>query len=143
MLNLRFMIKVLALSFSALSILISSIAQGHHSFEMFDRDNPIQITGEIKEFQWVNPHTWIQIMVNEPASGELVEWSIEGRSPNVLVRRGWTRNTVQPGDQVTLTISPLKNGDPGGAIITIEKADGSIINADTPTAVDTDEEGPR
>lgn len=143
MLNLRFMIKVLALGFSALSILISSLAHGHHSFEMFDRGNPIQISGEIKEFQWVNPHTWIQIMVNEPGTGEPVEWSIEGRSPNVLVRRGWTRNTVQPGEQVTLTIYPLRNGDPGGAIITIEKADGSIINADTPTAVDTDEEGPR
>jgi glycogen debranching enzyme len=115
----------------------------HHSFEMFDRGNPIQISGEIKEFQWVNPHSWIQIYVTDEVTGEAVEWSIEGRSPNVLVRRGWTRNTVLPGEKVTLTIYPLRNGEPGGAIVTVIKEDGTVINADTPTAVDTNEEGPR
>lgn len=120
---------------------LTSIA--HHSFEMFDRGNPINISGEVREFQWVNPHTWIQLLVTDEQSGEVIEWSIEGRSPNVLVRRDWTRNTLLPGEEVTLTIYPLRNGDPGGAIITVEKADGTIINADTPTAVDTAEEGPR
>jgi hypothetical protein len=91
----------------------------------------------------VNPHTWIQLLVTDEQTGEVIEWSIEGRSPNVLVRRDWTRNTLLPGEKVTLTIYPLRNGDPGGAIITVEKADGTIINADTPTAVDTAEEGPR
>jgi hypothetical protein len=125
----------------AICLPLTSIA--HHSFEMFDRGNPINISGEVREFQWVNPHTWIQLLVTDEQSGEVIEWSIEGRSPNVLVRRDWTRNTLVPGEKVTLTIYPLRNGDPGGAIITLEKADGTIINADTPTAVDTAEEGPR
>jgi hypothetical protein len=140
--NLRSGFKCLTIFLSATLLFATSALNAHHSFEMFDRGNPIEISGEIKEFQWVNPHTWIQILVND-GTGETIEWSIEGRSPNVLVRRGWTRNTVEPGEQVTLTIYPLRNGDPGGAIVMIEKADGSIINADTPTAVDTDEEGPR
>ena len=97
--------------FLALSLLLPLSASSHHSFEMFDRNNPMQISGEVREFQWVNPHSWIQLLVTDEASNEIVEWSIEGRSPNVLVRRGWTRNTLQAGEKVTLTIYPLKNGD--------------------------------
>ena len=123
-----------------LAMLAAPIA-AHHSFAMFDRKQTIQITGTIKEFQWVNPHSWIQIMA--PYKGKVVEWGIEGRSPNVLARRGWSRTTIKPGDKVTLTIYPLKNGQPGGAVIDIRWPNGRILNADTPTAVDTDEEGAR
>lgn len=119
----------------------ASPVSAHHSFAMFDKEHPIKITGEIREFQWVNPHSWVQIVA--PWHGKPTEWSIEGRSPNVLSRRGWTRTTLKPGDKVTLTIYPLKNGKPGGAIVEVRFADGKVINADTPTAVDTDEEGPR
>ncbi len=133
----------LPVSLFALALMFPVSTSAHHSFEMFDRGNPIQISGEIKEFQWVNPHTWIQIYVIDEMTGNQVEWSIEGRSPNVLVRRGWNRNTVLPGENVMLTIYPLRNGEPGGAIVMLVKEDGTIINADTPTAVDTNEEGPR
>jgi Family of unknown function (DUF6152) len=114
----------------------------HHSFSAFDRDHPITISGTIKEFQWVNPHTWVQIQVPAGKAAP-VEWSIEGRSPNVLVRRGWKRTTLKPGDKVQLVIYPLKDGGPGGAIVRVIFADGTELNADTPTAVDTNEEGPR
>ncbi len=113
-------------------------ASAHHSFAMFDQDREIRISGTIREFQWVNPHTWVQIMV--PQEGGATEWSIEGRSPNVLSRRGWNRNTLRAGDDVTLTIHPLKDGRAGGAIISMQFANGRVINADTPTAVDTREE---
>lgn len=112
--------------------------EAHHSFAMFDREHPTRISGTIREFQWVNPHTWVQIMA--PHNGRITEWSIEGRSPNVLSRRGWNRQTLRPGDEVTLTIYPLKDGRPGGAIVSVQFANGRVINADTPTAVDTREE---
>ncbi|MGX7895315.1 DUF6152 family protein [Tsuneonella sp. HG222] len=128
-----------ALSLAALAATAPLAA--HHSFAMFDRAKPIKIKGKVREFQWVNPHTWIQFTVMQ--NGKPVEWSIEGRSPNVLARRGWSRKALQPGDDLTLTIYPLKNGKPGGAIVLVEFADGRKLNADTPTAVDTDEEGPR
>lgn len=139
------MFKLRILSAVVLMILMLSTvsARAHHSFQMFDRENPIKISGEIKEFQWVNPHTWIQIYVTDNESNEVVEWSIEGRSPNQLARRDWTRNTVMPGELVTLTIYPLRSGLPGGSIATVEKADGTIINADSPTAADPIEEGQR
>lgn len=122
---------------------VSSPVLAHHSFAMFDRAQPTEIHGTIQEFQWVNPHTWIQIEVPGEKNAQSVEWSIEGRSPNVLARRGWTRKSVNPGDRVTLTIYPLKNGKPGGAIVKVRFADGRVLDADTPTAVDTNEERKR
>lgn len=116
-------------------------SSAHHSFAMFDSEREIDLAGTVREFQWANPHTWVQLDVT--ASGRTTTWSIEGRSPNVLARRGWNRLTLRPGDRVTLTVHPLKDGRPGGAIISVRFADGRVLNADTPTAVDTNEEGPR
>lgn len=116
-------------------------AGAHHSFAMFDQERTIVVSGQVREFQWVNPHTWIQLVADQ--GGQTVEWSIEGRSPNVLSRRGWTRVSLKPGDRIAATIHPLKSGKPGGAIVSIRFADGRVLNADTPEAVDTNEEGPR
>ena len=131
--------RPIAIVMAAAMLGLAAPTMAHHSFAMFDREHPIKISGTIKEFQWVNPHTWIQIVV-PGAGGKSVEWGIEGRSPNILARREWTRNTLKPGDKVTLTIMPLKSGDPGGAIQMIEFADGRTLYADTPAAVDTNEE---
>ena len=125
------------------AVAVAAPCPAHHSFSMFDRDHPITISGTIKEFQWVNPHTWVQIYVPTPGKAAPVEWSIEGRSPNVLARRGWKRTTLKPGEKVKLVIYPLLDGSPGGAIVRVIFADGRELNADTPTAVDTNEEGPR
>lgn len=120
---------------------LAGSASAHHSFAMFDQERTIRLKGTVREFQWINPHTWVQLMVKNGA--QTVEWSIEGRSPNGLARRGWTRKTLKPGDEVTLIVKPLKNGKRGGAIVRVIFADGRELNADTPTAVDTDEEGVR
>lgn len=130
---------------AALSALATVVLAGppqsvsaHHSFGMFDSEKTIVISGQVREFQWVNPHTWIQLVTT--TGGRSVEWSIEGRSPNVLSRRGWNRSTLKPGDRIAATIHPLKNGKPGGAIVSIRFADGRVLEADTPDAVDTNEE---
>ncbi len=117
-------------------------ADAHHSFAMFDHARKITLSGTVKDWQWVNPHTWLQLTV-PAADGAGVEWRIEGRSPNVLSRRGWTRKVLAPGDKVTVVIYPLKSGEPGGAFVRLKLANGTELNADTPTAVDPDEEGPR
>jgi Family of unknown function (DUF6152) len=117
-------------------------AMAHHSFAMFDRTKKVTLAGTVKDWQWVNPHSWLQLSVQDPA-GKVTEWSIEGRSPNVLERRGWTKAIMAPGDKVTVIVYPLKNGDPGGAFVRLILASGRELNADTPTAVDPDEEGPR
>ena len=87
----------------------------HHSFAMFDNQKSLDLEGTIKEFQWTNPHSWIQLIVKDP-SGKDVEWSIEGGSPNGLGRSGWTRMSLKPGDKATIVIHPLKDGTPGGSL---------------------------
>jgi len=94
-------------------------AFAHHSFAMFDQDKEVKLVGTIKEVQWTNPHIWVQVMAPNPANGQIVEWSIEGGSPNGLSRQGWRRNSLKAGDKVEITIHPLKNGENGGSLMKV------------------------
>jgi hypothetical protein len=111
---------------SALVLGLVAPALAHHSAKMFDSEHPITLEGTIVEFQWTNPHTWIQVNVPN-AQGEMEEWSIEGTSPNNLARRGWTRTTFQPGDKVKMVVNPMKNGSPGGLFVSATFDDGRVV----------------
>lgn len=91
-------------------------AHAHHSFAMFDNEKDIVIEGEVKEFQWTNPHIWIQVNVKS-ADGKVVEHSVEGGSPNGLRRNGWSRDSMKAGDRIVLTVHPFKDGSPGGSFV--------------------------
>lgn len=108
-----------------LSALVSG-AYAHHSFATFDEQQQKTLVGTVKEFQWTNPHTWLQVLVKDPATGQVVEWSIEGGSPNGLSRQGWRRSSIKPGDQVEVTIHPLKNGANGGSLMRVS-VNGQVI----------------
>ncbi len=87
---------------------------GHHSIAMFDRDHPIQLTGVVREFKFANPHAFIVLeVVGKDARPQI--WNLEGDSPNSLTWDGWSRDTLRPGDELRLTVDPLRNGAPGGA----------------------------
>jgi hypothetical protein len=90
--------------------------QAHHSFAMFDAQKTLKLEGTVKEFQWTNPHTWVQLVVKQP-NGTEEEWSIEGASPNALSRQGWSRLVMKPGDKAVISIHPLKDGTHGGALV--------------------------
>jgi hypothetical protein len=94
-------------------------AFAHHSFAMFDSTKNMTLDGTIKDFQWTNPHSWVQIVVKDPATGKDVEWSIEGGSPNGLARQGWKRTSLKPGDKAQVVIHPLKDGTAGGSLVTV------------------------
>ena len=100
-------------------------AQAHHSFGMFDNTKEMWIAGTIKEFQWTNPHAWIQVLVVD-AEGNTVEWSLEGGSPNILARNGWNRTVLQPGDKVRILLYPLRSGEQGGSFVEVHKGDGTV-----------------
>jgi hypothetical protein len=104
-------------------------AMAHHSFSMFDAQKEVVLTGTVKEFQWSNPHTWIQLNVTDDA-GKLVEWSIEGGSPNLVGRQGWKRNTFKPGDRVEITVHPLRDGQPGGSFVRALLPDGRKLGGE-------------
>ena len=91
-------------------------AAAHHSFALFDAQKNVALEGQVKEFQWTNPHTWIQLIVVD-AGGKEVEWSIEGSSAATMARQGWSRTALKPGDHVVVVIHPLKDGTRGGSLV--------------------------
>lgn len=98
----------------------------HHSFSMFDLKKEVVLQGVVKEFQWTNPHIWVQVLVTDEA-GKTIEWSIEGNSPSTLSRQGWSKRTLVSGEKITLTMHPLRDGSPGGSLVQIVRADGSVV----------------
>lgn len=97
----------------------ASAAWAHHSFAMFDQAVQKTLVGVIKEVQWTNPHIWVQLVVKDQATGNSTEWSIEGGSPNALMRQGWKRSSLHAGDPAEVVIHPLKDGSNGGSLMRI------------------------
>src|SRR5262245_45227227 len=100
----------------------AATAAAHHSTAMFDMQTAVAIEGTVREFLWTNPHTWIVVTVD----GE--EYGLEVMSPNYLGRNGWTKNTLKPGEVVTLQIHPLKDGRKGGFMVSVKFKDGTLLN---------------
>ena len=99
-----------------LALAASSPALAHHSAAMFDFQKTVTLEGVVKEFQWTNPHSWVQLMVAD-ASGKQVEWAIESGAPNGMARQGWKRTSLTPGDKATILVHPLRDGSAGGFLI--------------------------
>ena len=117
----------LVLSAAMIGALIGAVPAGaHHSFAMFDREKQVTLKGTVKEFQWTNPHVFIQVMV-PGAGGKEEEWSVEGGSPNMLFRSGWEPTVFKPGDKVTLVINPLKSGERGGNFVFTQLPSGKTL----------------
>ena len=98
----------------------------HHSFAAFDRKKEVTVTGVVKEVQWNNPHTWIQVTVTDE-KGKSTEWGFECGSPNMMSRTGWKRTTLKQGDRVTVVGNPLKNGRPNASLVKITLPDGRVL----------------
>jgi hypothetical protein len=109
-----------------LAIAVSSI-QAHHSAAMFDMSKTVTLQGTVKEFQYTNPHSWLQVLVVSP-DGKTVEWGFESEGPSTLLRVGIKLKTFQPGDKVTIVAHPMRDGRPAGAWISATKADGTVYN---------------
>lgn len=120
--------------FGSVSTFVAAIAPllcvlpafAHHSSAGFNTAEIREISGVIKEFQFTNPHTWIQVIVTD-ADGRQEEWSVEWGSPNSLARRGVRPSTFPPGAEVTLRINPMVNGSPAGGFVGAKLADGTIV----------------
>jgi hypothetical protein len=104
------LLNVLAL---AVPLAISALA--HHSFTMFDMTKQVTIAGTVTEFQWTNPHCYIEIDVPSE-SGATKHYSIEMGSPSILQQGGWKFSSLKKGDKATLVINPHKS-EPGGGFL--------------------------
>ena len=109
-----------------LGVAQSTLAEAHHSGAGFNSDKVIELTGTIKEFQFTNPHTWIQIIVDDN-KGAKTEWSVEWGSPNSLGRQGIRPSTFPPGAKVTIRLRPMLNGAPAGGFVGAKFEDGKTV----------------
>ncbi len=111
--------KLSLIALSAGSLLaISAPAYAHHSFAMFDTSVTKSVTGTVTEFNWTNPHSSFAV-ASADAGGVAQTWYFEMNSPQNLVREGWKRSSIAPGDKVTVSYHPLRNGKPGGSYVSL------------------------
>ena len=106
--NRRILRFVLTITYFLISIPLLA----HHGASEYDMTKIVTLNGTVKELQFVNPHSLLTFTVKDD-SGKAMEWQGELPSPNLLSRRGWSRSTLKPGDQVTVIGSPAKNGEKG------------------------------
>lgn len=109
-------------------MILPAAAWAHHSFAMFDQTKQVTINGVVRDFQWTNPHAFIEV---QDAQGKT--WGVELNSPNNLVRQGWKRTVLAPGDKVTVVINPLRDGRPGGLFNAVTLPDGRVLGSAKPT----------
>ncbi len=93
-------------------VVLCAPAWAHHGNSAYDEEHWITLSGTVTEFIWANPHC--QIFLDVKDKGAVVNWAIESQSPGILRRNNWTRTSVKPGDQITITLAPAKNGAPVG-----------------------------
>ena len=105
-------------------------ALAHHSFAMFDQRKVMTLEGTVHEFQWTNPHAFIELDV--PNGTRAQRWSIELNSPNNLTRQGWRRTSLKAGEKVSVRVAPLRNGHPGGLFLDLTKPDGRVLDSGLP-----------
>jgi hypothetical protein len=102
-------------------------AFAHHSFAMFDAQKTVTMQGTVKEFEWTNPHSWLRIMVNDEKTGKPALWALELSSPARLTTMGMRSDSVHPGDSVSVTFHPMKDGTRGGQFIQAVLANGQAV----------------
>ena len=122
--------KLLIAAVVTIGLMLSAVPMlAHHSFAAeFDSNQPITFTGVVTKVEWMNPHTHFYVDVKDE-NGKVVNWDLETGSPNALARRGWTRNSLKPGDVVTVQAFRAKDGSSLASGRTVTLSDGRKVFA--------------
>src|ERR1700722_10785425 len=121
--------SILLLALATAAILsVPSPVLAHHSFAMFDANMTLNATATVKEFQWGSPHTWLELVVLSEDKTEK-PLSLELTTISGLQRNGWKPGTLKPGDRVTVTYHPMRDGTPAGQLVQAVTEDGRTLKA--------------
>jgi hypothetical protein len=112
---------------AGISVMASVPAFAHHSGAAYDRDSDVDLAGTIKEFQYTNPHSWLIVEVADK-TGKTVDWGFEAEGPSTLLRAGIKISSLKPGEKVGVKGHPLKDGRPAALLVSVTKADGSVLS---------------
>lgn len=120
--------RLLVLAVAALAFgLVSSTALAHHGREMYNDQHLITLKGTVTKFDFVNPHVLLYFDVKD-AGGKLAKWVGETGSPNMMRRGGWTKSSLKPGDAITISGYPARNGSPNMRFMKIVLANGQELD---------------
>jgi hypothetical protein len=118
--------KVVMLFGLMVALSFCSPIRAHHGQAVYDENNPIQLKGTVASFEWINPHCFVNLDVKDD-KGNVVHWTVETVNPGKLVRAGWTKDSVKAGDEVTLVLTPARNGAHLGHFYKLTFADGKEL----------------
>ena len=119
-----------ALVFAA-ALVAAGSALAHHSGAMFDRSKAIVLTGTLKEYRFVAPHSWISVIATADGKGKEERWDVEAATASRMKAQGITPERLKVGDKVTLRVHPLRDGRKAGSLIDITLADGTKMTNNT------------
>jgi len=122
---------------SAAALLLAAPASAHHSAAMFDASKLVVLRGTVISFSYLNPHSWISVQGAPEGSTEAKRWDVEATSPSALSRIGVEKETLKPGEKITIAIRPLRDGRAAGSMVFFVTPDGKSYGAD-PKAVGLD-----
>ncbi len=100
--------------------------EAHHAFNMFALDQVVTVNGTVKDYQFKMPHVWFYMMM-PGKEGAQEEWGFEAHSPNLVARKGWNINTLKPGDKLSVTMHPMRDGSHAASVIYVTLASGKVL----------------
>ena len=121
-------VRALSGGLAAGALLAAALPAGaHHSYAMFDRGKTVSITGTIRTWEMINPHSYLWVNVKAESGADQV-WGLEGGGTAALARAGVTKSAVKPGEKVVVDLHPLRDGRTGGMLVKIKLEDGRVIS---------------
>lgn len=117
---------LVAISLSLGVCILAAPVLAHHGYAAYETDRKVTVTGTVTEWFWANPHCVLQFDATDD-KGQVVHWGAETENPTTMTRQGWTKESMKRGDQVTVTMLPVKNGKPIGRILEIVLPNGTHL----------------
>ena len=118
-------VKIISLAALA-AVAFATPLFAHHSLAMFNQEQTVTLTGTVKELEWIQPHSWMHMVIND-ANGRPQNWAFEMGGIGQLTQQGWTKDMVKPGDTLSITVHPLKDGSRGGQYLGAQLASGKTF----------------
>lgn len=117
-------------------LILSAPLAAHHGNAVFDIGKKLTLKGTVTEWYWANPHCFLSFDVKDE-NGQVVHWVAETQAPPNIIPSGWTKQSFKRGDEVTVTVEPVKNGRPIGRIVQAVLADGKTLAFDAADSTGT------